>query len=107
VVTEAYPTWTTKASPSETFAPDAAVYIQFTLDSAPADTAVRGVMVAAEAEGLEPYTLITEAGDDLGSGSYTFTFTNDGPWPVGSYVVYIYLNGELGGRGIPGNNEFA
>lgn len=99
VVTEAYPTLDYEGQQaSETFPPDGAVYIQFTLDSAPADTAVRGVMVAIEAEGLDPYTYFTEAGSNLGSGVYTFTFTNDSPWPVGSYVVYIYLNGELGGR---------
>jgi len=98
VVTEAYSTLDNEGQQaSETFPTNGAVYIQFTLDSAPADTVVRGVMVAADAEGLDPYTYITEAGADLGSGSYTFTFTNDSPWDVGSYVVYIYLNGELGG----------
>ena len=96
VVTEAYSTLDKEGQQaSETFPPDGAIYIQFTLDSAPADTAVRGVMVAIDAEGQDPYTYITEAGGDLGTGTYTFTFTNDSPWPVGSYVVYIYLNGEF------------
>jgi hypothetical protein len=99
VVTEAYPTLDYDGKQaSETFPPDSQVYIQFKLDSAPADTAVRGVMVAKQAEGLDPYTSVTEANGNLGTGSYTFTFSNDGPWPVGSYVVYIYLNGEQAGR---------
>jgi hypothetical protein len=78
-----------------TFPVDSAVYIHFALDSAPPETEVRGVMVAADAAGLDPYTYVTEAGSNLGSGSYWFQFTNDGPWPAGSYVVFIYLNGEL------------
>jgi hypothetical protein len=78
-----------------TFPVDSVVYIHFTLDSAPPETDVRGVLVAADAAGLDPYTYVTEAGSNLGSGSYWFQFTNDGPWPVGSYVVFIYLNGEL------------
>jgi outer membrane usher protein FimD/PapC len=99
VITEAHSTLDEAGQQaSSTFPQDGTVYIQFTLDSAPADTAVRGVMVATDAEGLDPYTYVTEAGSNLGSGSYWFTFTNSNPWPVGSYVVYIYLNGELAGR---------
>ena len=81
-----------------TFPPDSPVYIHFTLDNAPDDTAVRGVMVASDVAGEDPYTYVTEAGSNLGSGSYWFQYTNNGPWPVGSYVVYIYLNGELAGQ---------
>jgi hypothetical protein len=81
-----------------TFPVDSEVYIHFTLDSAPDDTAVRGVMVAVDAEGQEPYSYVAEAGSNMGSGSYWFQFTNNGPWPVGSYVVFIYLNGELSGQ---------
>lgn len=81
-----------------TFPVDSAVYIHFTLDSAPDDTAVRGVMVAAEAAGQDPYSYVAEAGSTMGSGSYWFQFTNNGPWPVGSYVVFIYINGELAGQ---------
>jgi hypothetical protein len=84
--------------PAVTFPPNNAVYIHFTLDSAPDDTDVKGVMVAADIEGEDPYTYVAEAGGAMGSGSYWFTFTNNGPWPVGSYVVYIYINGELAGQ---------
>lgn len=81
-----------------TFPPESGIYIHFTLDNAPADTAVRGVLVAVDAQGQEPYSYVTEAGSDMGSGSYWFQFTNNGPWPTGGYVVFIYLNGELGAQ---------
>lgn len=81
-----------------TFPQESDVYIHFTLDSAPADTAVRGVMVAVDVAGEDPYTYVTEAGSNMGSGTYWFQFTNNGPWPIGSYVVFIYLNGELAGQ---------
>ena len=99
VLTEAYSALDEAGQqPAVTFPENSAVYIHFTLDSAPDDTAVLGVMVAAEIEGEDPYSYVAEAGGEMGSGSYWFTFTNNGPWPVGSYVVFIYLNGELAGQ---------
>jgi outer membrane usher protein FimD/PapC len=81
--------------PSTAFSPDGAIYIQFTLVGAPPDTAIKGVMIAREVAGLEPDTLATEAGEQLGDGSYQFTFTNQGPWPTGQYVVFVYVNGQF------------
>lgn len=99
VITEAYSSLDEQGTQAAvTFPVDGDVYIQFTLDSAPDDTAVRGVMVAADAEGQNPYSYVAEASSSMGSGSYWFQFTNNGPWPVGSYVVFIYLNGELAGQ---------
>jgi hypothetical protein len=80
------------------FPQNSEIYIHFTLENAPADTAVRGVLVAVDIPGEEPYTYVTEAGSNMGSGTYWFQYTNNGPWPVGSYVVFIYLNGELAGQ---------
>jgi hypothetical protein len=99
VVTQAYSALDEQGQQQTvTFPVDSAVYIHFTLENAPDDTVVKGVMVAVEAEGQEPYSYVTEAGSNLGSGSYWFQFTNNGPWPVGSYAVFIYLNGELAGQ---------
>lgn len=99
VITQAYSSLDEQGEQaSVTFPVDSAVYIQFTLDSAPEDTAILGVMVAMDAEGQAPYSHVAEASSSMGSGSYWFQFTNNGPWPVGSYVVYIYLNGELAGQ---------
>jgi hypothetical protein len=99
VITEAYSALDEQGQQATvTFPPDSGIYIHFALDNAPDDTAVRGVMVAVDAQGQDPYSYITEAGADMGSGSYWFQFTNNGPWPAGSYVVFIYLNGELGAQ---------
>lgn len=99
VITESYSALDEQGQQAAvTFPVDSEVYIHFTLDNAPDDTAVRGVMVAVDTEGQEPYSYVAEAGSNMGSGSYWFQFTNNGPWPVGSYVVFIYLNGELGAQ---------
>jgi hypothetical protein len=99
VITEAYSALDEDGQqPAVTFPADSVVYIHFTLDSAPDDTNVKGVMVAADIEGEDPYTYVAEAGGAMSNGSYWFTFTNNGPWPVGSYVVYIYVSGELAGQ---------
>jgi hypothetical protein len=80
---------------TENFTVDNTVYILFKLASAPEDTQVLGVMVAVEAQGLDAYTYITDASGSMGSGEYWFEFTNDGPWNMGNYIVFIYLDGEI------------
>lgn len=71
------------------------VYVQFTLAGAPSAVDVKGVMVAREVQGMEANTNVSDAGGSLTDGPYVFSFPNEGPWPVGSYSVLIYLNGQF------------
>jgi hypothetical protein len=71
------------------------IYVQFSLTAPGSEVEVRGVMVAQVVQDVEPNSHVTEAGGALASGSYWFEYFNDGPWPVGKYVVYIYLDGEF------------
>lgn len=78
-----------------TYATDAVFYAQVDVSNAPDDTALKASWIAVEVEGADPGLVIDEVETTVGSGVSYFTLTNDGPWPVGSYKVDIYLNGEL------------
>jgi len=71
------------------------IYVQFSLTAPGSEVEVRGVMIAQDVQDVEPNSHVTEASGALASGSYWFEYFNDGPWPVGKYVVYIYLDGEF------------
>lgn len=71
------------------------IYVQFTLAGAPAAVDVKGVLVARDVQGMEANTNVTDAGGQLSDGAYVFSFSNDGPWPVGSYSIFIYVNGQF------------
>jgi hypothetical protein len=80
---------------TDTFPTAGSIFVHFTLANAPRDTFVQGILVAENASGLPSGAQITETNGRLGDGAYWFEFFNDGPWPVGEYVVYIYLNGQF------------
>ena len=80
---------TTEFSQGETF------YCLLELANAPADTTLKAVWTAISAEGTDPNFLIDESELTTGDGTVTFNLTNDQLWPVGTYKVDLYLNGEL------------
>ncbi len=79
----------------ETFPNTAKIYVQFTLEAPAGPVEVKGIMVAREVQGIERNTYVTEAAGVLSSGSYWLEYSNNGPWPAGKYLVYLYLDGEF------------
>jgi hypothetical protein len=80
---------TTQFSQDETF------YCLVELANAPDETTLKAVWTAISAEGTDPNLLIDESELTTGDGTITFNLTNDQLWPVGTYKVDLYLNGEL------------
>ena len=80
---------TTQFSQDETF------YCLVELANAPDETTLKAVWTAISAEGTDPNLLIEESELTTGDGTITFNLTNDQLWPVGTYKVDLYLNGEL------------
>lgn len=66
------------------------------LANAPEDTKLKAVWTAVEVEGEQPNTLIDQAETTAGNqNQFTFSLTNDQPWPIGKYKVDLYLNDKL------------
>ena len=80
---------TTEFSQDETF------YCLVELANAPDETTLKAVWTAISAEGTDPNFLIDESELTSGDGTITFNLTNDQLWPIGTYKVDLYLNGEL------------
>jgi hypothetical protein len=81
--------------PTITFAQDEIFYCVVDLANAPDDTTVKASWTAIDVEGADPNTFIDESELTTGSNSLHFQLSNDGLWPVGTYKVDLYLNGEL------------
>lgn len=81
--------------PANVFPTTSSVFVHFSLTNAGAGANVQGVMVTRDVQGLQPNSQITEAGGQLTDGSYWFEYFYDGPWPVGGYSVFIYINGQF------------
>jgi hypothetical protein len=78
------------------FTPDQTFYCIVELANAPADTKLKAVWTAVEAEGEQPNLLIDQAEITAEEGNvFTFDLTNNGLWPVGKYKVDLYLNDKL------------
>lgn len=81
---------------STTFGQEDVFYAIVHLANAPDGTEVRAVWYAVEVEGADPETLIDEASVTSSDAILTFDLANSNMlWPVGSYRVDLYLNGEL------------
>ena len=80
---------TTEFSQDETF------YCLAELANASDETMLKAVWTAISAEGTDPNFLIDESELTTGDGTVTFNLNNDQLWPVGTYKVDLYLNGEL------------
>jgi hypothetical protein len=61
--------------------------------NAPDDTKVKAVWYSVDASGTA--TQFVEKEMVTGGSPVKFTATNNGPWPVGSYKVELYLNDKL------------
>jgi hypothetical protein len=84
------------AARTTTYAQEDVFYAIVNLANAPDDTEVRAVWYAVDVEGADPETLIDEATIASSDAMLTFDLANTGMlWPVGSYRVDLYLNGEL------------
>ncbi|MBN1149154.1 MAG: hypothetical protein JXA78_17980 [Anaerolineales bacterium] len=83
------------AEQTTVFAPGDTFYAIVELSGAPADTNLKAVWYAVQAEGFAPNELLDQAEIIGGDDTYTFKLTYDGPWPTGDYMVEIYLNGNL------------
>lgn len=81
--------------PATVFGQDNVFYCVVELANAPDDTTVKAAWTAIDVAGAEPNTFIDETELTTGSGSLHFDLTNTGPWPIGTYKVDLYLNGEL------------
>jgi hypothetical protein len=81
------------------FSPTDTVYIVADLSNAPTGTMISSKWFAVDAEGMDPNALIDEAeittDQESFSGTVYFYFPPSSPWPVGSYTVEIYLNGQI------------
>jgi len=84
---------------TDTYAVDQAVFhAVVSLANAPSDTTVKAVWTAVDVgDAAEPGTVVDETEVTAeGSRNIDFTLTSDsGQWPVGTYKVDIYLDGEL------------
>jgi hypothetical protein len=76
------------------YAQDAVFYAQVNLQNAPDDTVIKAVWSVVEAQDTEPGRVINETEYTTGSDVY-FTLSNNDLWPIGTYKVEIYLDGEL------------
>ncbi|MFC2026347.1 hypothetical protein ACFLUC_04045 [Chloroflexota bacterium] len=83
------------AQPTKSFGPDQEFNVIAEVANAPADALVTAQWYIVEVEGEEPYLVINESEIEGAYESYSFSLTNDGPWPTGVYGVDIYVNGEL------------
>lgn len=63
------------------------------LANAPDDTKVKAVWYTSDETGTA--TQFVEKEMVTGGSPITFSATNNGPWPVGSYKVELYLNDKL------------
>jgi hypothetical protein len=84
---------------TDTYAVDQAVFhAVVTVANAPSDTTVKVVWTAVDVgDAAEPGTVVDETEVTVeGSRNIDFTLTSDsGQWPVGTYKVDIYLDGDL------------
>jgi hypothetical protein len=82
------------AEPTTVFAPGDVFYAVIELAGAPDDTLLEADWYVVQAEGFEPDEFLDAAEITGGDDVYTFNLSYTGPWPVGAYLVEIYLNGE-------------
>ena len=77
------------------YAQDAIFYAQVDLQNAPDDTVLKAVWTVVNAQDTDPGFIINETEYTTGSDLIYFTLSNPDLWPIGTYKVEIYLDGEL------------
>jgi len=83
------------SAPATVFAQDAVFYAQVDLQNAPDDTVLKAVWSVVEAQETDPGLVINETEYTTGSEEVYFTLSNNDLWPVGTYKVDLYLDGEV------------
>ena len=79
---------------TDVYAANEPFYLVVDLTSAPADTVSKVVWYAANVAGEDPNSLIDET-EFQGNGEVTFDLSYNGPWPLGTYKVEVYINNVL------------
>ena len=79
--------------PTTVYGQDAVFYAQVQLQNAPDDTVLKAVWTVVDAQDTESGLVIDEA-EITGSDPVFFSLTNNDLWPMGTYKVDIYLDGE-------------
>jgi hypothetical protein len=74
---------------------DAVFYAQVDLQNAPDDTGIKAVWSVVDAQDTDPGLVVNETEYTTGSGMVYFTLSNNDLWPIGTYKVDLYLEGEL------------
>jgi hypothetical protein len=74
---------------------DAVFYAQVDLQNAPDDTVIKAVWSVVDAQDTDPGLVVNETEYTTGSGIVYFTLSNNDLWPIGTYKVDLYLDGEL------------
>lgn len=81
------------------YSPQDAIYVVADLANAPVGTLLVSKWYYVSVEGVPPNTLIDEAEiaieEDDFTGTVHFFFPPGSDWPIGTYAVELYLNGEL------------
>ncbi|MFM8319782.1 MAG: hypothetical protein ACKOC5_02620 [Chloroflexota bacterium] len=81
------------AQTTETFGTADSVYVHFSLAGLTEEANVAAAMAAVNAAG--EHTFIDRYRESFSDGDYFIFFTPDGAWTPGTYVIYLYLNGDL------------
>jgi hypothetical protein len=75
---------------------DPGFYCYFDLNNAPDSTVVKGVWTLVSADGYESNSEIDSAEITGGDNTYYFSLAGGtDPWPVGSYKIDLYIDGNL------------
>jgi hypothetical protein len=82
------------ADRTTTYGQDAVFYAQVDLQNAPDDTVLKAVWTLVEAQDYNPGQVLDQK-EITGGDPVQFTLSSNDPWPIGTYKVDIYLNGEL------------
>jgi hypothetical protein len=81
--------------PTEVFSPDQTFYLVVSLANAPDDTGLKTRWSTVQVEGVESGFLIDEVEISTGLPVVTFDLANENLWPLGTYQVDLFLDGEL------------
>jgi hypothetical protein len=79
---------------TDVYSTDEPFYLIVALANAPETTLTKASWSAVDVVGTVPNTLIDEA-EFQGNGEITFDLSNNGPWPIGTYQVKVYVNNVL------------
>jgi hypothetical protein len=82
------------ASRTTVYTQDAVFYAQVDLQNAPDDTVLKAIWTVVDAQDTDPGLVVNETEYTTGTDVY-FTLSNNDLWPIGTYKVDIYLDGEL------------